>query len=155
MEASTLEPVLAKHPFFQNLEPRHLQLLVGCASNVRFEADRMICREGKAADHFYLLRRGKVAIEIYAPPRGALTIETVGEGEIVGWSWLIPPHRWHFGVRAVEPVVALQLDGKCLREKMEQDHDLGYALLKRFADVMVKRLEATRLQLLDIYGTHD
>lgn len=154
MEASTLEPVLAKHPFFQNLEARHLRFLAGCASNVRFEAGRMIGREGEAADHFYLLRQGQVAVETYAPPRGAITIQTLGEGEILGWSWLIPPHRWRFGARALQPVSALALDGKCLRGKMEEDHDLGYALLKRFSGVMVNRLEATRLQLLDVYGNH-
>jgi hypothetical protein len=78
----------------------------------------------------------------------------LGEGEILGWSWLIPPYNWHFDARAVELTRAIALDGKCLRNKCEQDHDLGYELLKRFAHIMEQRLQATRLQLLDVYGNH-
>lgn len=150
----TLEPILAQHPFFQDLEPRHLQTIVGCASNVRFDAGQFFFHEGEAANQFFVIRHGKVAIEIHAPPRGAVTIETLGEGDVLGWSWLFPPYQWHFDARALELVRAIALDGKCLREKCEQDHDLGYALVKRFAHIIMGRLQATRLQLLDVYGAH-
>jgi CRP-like cAMP-binding protein len=93
-----------------------------------------------------------VALEIVAPQRGPIIVETLGEGDILGWSWLIPPYNWHFDARAVELTRAIALDGKCLRTKCEADHDLGYELLKRFTNIMEQRLEATRLQLLDIYG---
>jgi CRP-like cAMP-binding protein len=73
-------------------------------------------------------------------------------GEVLGWSWLIPPYHWKFDARAIEQTRALALDGKCLRTKCEEDHDLGYELLKRFAQIMEERLQATRLQLLDVYG---
>ncbi|MFQ5814473.1 MAG: cyclic nucleotide-binding domain-containing protein [Anaerolineae bacterium] len=148
----TLKPILAEHPFFRDLDPRHLELVVGCASNVRFSAGHFIFREGEEANHFYLIRRGKVALEISAPHRPAITIQTIGEGEILGWSWLIPPYHWLFDARAAELVRAIALDGKCLREKCEEDHELGYELLKRFAYIMDQRLQATRLQLLDVYG---
>jgi CRP-like cAMP-binding protein len=98
-----------------------------------------------------MIRQGKVAIEILAPELGPITVQTVGEGDVLGWSWLIPPYRWRFGARAVELTRAITLDGKCLRQKSEEDHDLGYELLKRFSGIIVERLEATRLQLLDIY----
>ena len=148
----TLEPILAKHPFFEGLEPKYLQLITDCASNVRFEAGSYIFREGEAASHFYIIRQGKVALETFASQRGPITIETIEAGEVLGWSWLFPPYRWHFDARVVEPTRAIVLDGVCLRTKGETDHDLGYELVKRVAQIMMQRLQATRLQLLDVYG---
>jgi CRP/FNR family cyclic AMP-dependent transcriptional regulator len=148
----TLEPVLAEHPFFKGLKRNHLQLIVGCASNVRFNAREFIFKEGEEANLFYLIRHGNVALEISAPEHATMTIQTIGKGDILGWSWLIPPYHWLFDARAIELTRAIALDGKCLRTKCEQDHDLGYELLKRFAHIMDERLQATRLQLLDVYG---
>ena len=150
----TLEPILAAHPFFRDLPQPYLQLLVGCAMNVRFNAGQLIFQQGEPADHFYLLRSGTVNIEIPTPERGSLTIQTLGEGDVLGWSWLFPPYRWTFDARALTLTRAIALDGACLRAKCERDHSLGYDLLKRFAAIVVERLQATRLQLLDVYGTH-
>ncbi|GAN35232.1 MAG: cyclic nucleotide-binding domain-containing protein [Candidatus Brocadia sp. AMX2] len=154
MQPHTLEPYLAEHPFLKGLEPKHLKIIVGCASNVRFDAGQFILREGEEANNFYIIRHGKVSLEIFTQDRGPITIQTIGEGEVLGWSWLIPPYHWHYDARALELTRAIALDGKCLRAKCEQDHDLGYELLKRFAYIITQRLEATRLQLLDIYGVH-
>lgn len=152
MMLDTLQPILAEHPFLSDLSSQHLDLVVGCASNIRFEAGRYLFRVEEEANQFYIIREGKVAVEIRTPDRGSITVQTIGAGEILGWSWLLPPYQWHFDARAVEPTRAIALDGKCLRAKCENDHDLGYELLKRFAQIMEQRLEATRLQLLDIYG---
>jgi CRP-like cAMP-binding protein len=148
----TLEPILAEHPFFKDLPARHLQLVVGCASNVRFEAGQFIFREGDEANQFYLLRHGSISLEVFVPERGSLMIQTLGEGDVLGWSWLFPPYRWVFDARAVTLTRAVALDGACLRRKCEDDHELGYELLKRFAQIIMERLQATRLQLLDVYG---
>jgi len=150
----TLRPILAVHPFFADLAPHHIDLLVGCASNVRFDAGAFLFHAGEEADAFFLIRQGRVALEIAAPGRTSITVQTLREGEILGWSWLIPPYHWTLDARAVEPTRALALDGVCLRTKCEADHDLGYELLKRFAHIIELRLEATRLQLLDVYGEH-
>jgi len=147
----TLEPILAKHPFLKGLKPEHLQILVGCASNVRFNAGQFLFHEGEEANEFYMIREGKVAVQIQGAERGPITVQTIGEGEVLGWSWLIPPYRWRFDVKALELTRAIALDGKCLRTKSEEDHDLGYQLLRRFAGIIVERLEAARLQLLDVY----
>lgn len=147
----TLEPILAEHSFLKGLEPRHLKLIVGCASNVRFNADEYLFREGEEANQFYMIRQGKVAVEIPVK-RGSIIIQTLGEGEVLGWSWLMPPFRWRFEARAMEPTRAIALDGKCLRTKSEEDHDLGYELLKRFSTIIIERLDAIRLQLLDVYS---
>ena len=147
-----LDVVLADHPFFKGLEPQQLLFLAGCASNVRFEQEDFLYREGDEANNFFVIREGKVAIEAFSPKRGAITIQTLTNGDVLGWSWLFPPYHVHFGARAIELTRAISLDGKCLRKKCEEDHDLGYELMKRFSAVMIQRLQATRLQLLDLYG---
>ena len=147
-----LESILAQHPFFEGLDKRYLELVAGCASNVRFDADRFLFRDGQEADQFFIIREGRVALEIFAPGHGLIAIDAYGEGEIHGWSWLLPPYHWHFDAHATTPVRAIALDGRCLRGKCETDHELGYELLKRFAHIIEQRLSATRLQLLDVYG---
>jgi len=147
-----LTRILAEHPFLKGLDDRYLQLVSGCASNVKFEEGQFLFREGEEANLFFIIRQGKVAIETFASERGSLIIDTLSEGEVLGWSWLIPPYHWHFDARATELTRAIALDGKCLRGKCEADHDIGYELLKRFANIIEQRLQATRLQLLDLYG---
>lgn len=149
---SSLEPILAEHPFLKGLPQDLLATLTGCASNVRFDTGAFIFRQGQEANNFYIVRDGKVAVEVFAPQRGAITIDTLGAGDVLGWSWLIPPYHWHFDARAVEPVRAVALDGRCMRTKCESDHELGYELMKRFAQIIEQRLDATRWQLLDVYG---
>lgn len=147
-----LERILTEHPFLEDLDKRHIQLLVGCASNVVFKEGDFIFREGEPADAFYFIRHGRVLVETYVPQKGSIIIRSREEGEILGWSWLVPPYRWHFDARAVKLTRAIALDGKCLREKCREDHDLGYEVMKRFALIIAERLEATRLQLMDVYG---
>ncbi|OHB77251.1 MAG: Crp/Fnr family transcriptional regulator [Planctomycetes bacterium RBG_16_59_8] len=149
-----LDAILAGHPFCKGLDPGHLALVTGCAANVRFKAGEYLFREGEESSRLFIVRSGRVALEIYAAERGAITIQTVSEGEIIGWSWLVPPYQWRFDARAVEATAAIALDGACLRTKCEKDHSFGYEMLKRLSNTIAQRLEATRLQLLDMYGTH-
>ncbi len=148
----TLESVIAEHPFLKDLTPRYLEFLVGCASNVRFEPGQFVFLEDGEANQCYLIREGKVTLEIEAPPRGTIIIQTLGKGDVLGWSQIFPPYRWKFSARSVELTRAIALNGKCLRDKSEEDHDLGYELLKRFARVIQERLQATRLQLINVYA---
>jgi len=149
----TIESILDEHPFFKGFEQRYLQMIVGCASNVRFNSGQFIFREGEEANQFYILRHGKVALEIFTPDRGSIIIQTISEGDVLGWAWLFPPYRWHFDARAIDLTRAIALDGKCLRAKCEEDPNLGYELVKRVANIIMQRLQATRLQLLDVYGS--
>jgi CRP-like cAMP-binding protein len=148
-----LERLLKEHPFFADLSAEHIALLVGCAKNAVFRAGQLVFRDGENADSFYVIRQGKIVVETFVPHRGPIAIQTREAGEVLGWSWLVPPYRWHFDARAVELTRALVLDGKCLRDKFDGDHDLGYELMKRFSLLIAQRLEATRLQLMDIYGS--
>jgi CRP-like cAMP-binding protein len=148
-----IKVILSEHSFFKGLCEEYLDFIAGCASNVVFKAGDIILKEGKEADRFYLIRHGKVAIDIETTSTDSITIQTLKENEILGWSWLIPPHRNRFTARAVEETRAIALDGKCLRNKCEKNHDLGYELLKRLAGVFTERLEVTRMQLLNMYGS--
>jgi len=148
----TVDQLIAASPVFAGLEQVHLALIAGCAVNERFDAGAELFREGGPADRFFLIREGAVALQIDAPGRGALVIETLHAGEVVGWSWLFEPYRWQFDARATEPTAAVAFDGACLRGKCESDHELGYQLMRRFAASMIERLQATRMQLLDVYG---
>ena len=152
MSLRTIDELLGEAQVFGGLAPSQLELIAGCGRIVSFEAGEELFREGQPADDFYLVRNGRIALELFMPGRGPLTISTHGGGEIVGWSWLFAPYRWHLDGRATERGSAVLFDGACLRDKAESDHDLGYELMKRFAARMVERLQATRLQLLDVYG---
>ncbi len=148
----TLERIIAEHPFFSGLETYYTNLLVGCGANVRFQPGAYIFKEGEEAQEFYLIRSGRVALEIFSPQSKPIVVETLSEGDVLGWSWLLPPYLWKFHAHAIQDTRAIALDGKCLRTKCEQNHDLGYEMLKRFAQIMERRLEATRMQLLDVYA---
>ncbi len=148
----TIEEYLPEHPFFAGLDEPTLALLSGCARNVGFASGEMLLRTGEPADTFYVIRHGRVALELHTPNRGPLTIDTAEEGEVVGWSWLVPPYKWTFDGRAVTPVGAIALDGACLRGKCQDDPALGYVLLQRVTTVMYERLQAARIRLLDMYG---
>jgi CRP/FNR family transcriptional regulator, cyclic AMP receptor protein len=147
-----LERIVAEHPLFAGLGAEFVALAAGCAKNTRFDADQYLYHADDGADWIYLVRHGRVALEMVTPGRGAVTFDTIGEGDIVGLTWLLPPYRWGYDARALELVRAIALDARCLRDKCEADHDLGYELMKRFLPVLVQRLQATRLQILDVYG---
>jgi CRP/FNR family transcriptional regulator, cyclic AMP receptor protein len=149
----TLDALITESPVFADLEPEHLELIAGCAKNVGFEPDERLFKEGDPADAFYLVRHGLVALEQYVPNRGMLTVETVGPGEIAGWSWLVPPYRWQLSARAVEPVRAVEFDGACLRGKCADDPELGYRLLTHISGALVQVISSARLQLADVYGS--
>lgn len=147
----TVESLVKGHVFFKDLKEEHLSLIVGCAKNVVFESGDLILEEGKPADNFYLILDGLVAIEVQRDNNNPITIQTISDGDILGWSWLIPPHNNRFNCRAIKPTNTIAFDGKCLRYKCEENHNLGYDLLKRLARFFVQRLEATRLQLINLY----
>jgi CRP/FNR family transcriptional regulator, cyclic AMP receptor protein len=148
----TLAELIASSPVFAGMEDGDLALIAGCAQNVGFEEGELLAREGDAADTFFLLRRGRVSLELHTPDRGGLAIDTADPGDVVGWSWLFPPYRWHYDARAAENVRAIAFDGACLRGKCADDPRLGYDLMQRFAQVMIDRLQHARFRLLDVYG---
>ena len=148
----TSEYVLGEQAFLKGLAPAHLMAIAECAHPVTFASGEYVFHEGDPANHFYIITYGQVSLELYVPGRGSHVIQTVEKDEVLGWSWLFPPYRWHFDGRALTMIRAIDFNGLCLRGKCDADHDLGYALMQRFAQTMMTRLQATRLQLLDVYG---
>lgn len=144
--------LVASHPLLAGLPGNAVAQVAGCARNVAFAPGELLLAEGDPADTLFLVRRGRVAVEIHAPNRGPIVIETIGPGGTIGWSWLVPPYRWQFDARAVDPVGAVAVDAACLRAKADADDALGHQLVSRVAGVLLERLQATRMRLLDLYG---
>lgn len=143
---------LEGHPFFQGLGQEALGTVADCARNIHLPAGTVVISAGEPADTFFVVRHGRVAIELNRPAGGPVVLDSAHDGDIVGWSWLIPPHRWKFDARTTEPTSLVALDGACLRRKGEQDPALAHELLLRVAEVMDRRLQSARVRLLDLYG---
>ena len=138
---------LGEQPFFKGLSERYLELLVNDSMLVTFSKDEQIFCEGDPANRFYLLTAGEVALESspdeLEDAKDPILIELLGPGNVLGWSWLFSPYSWHFDARAVTAVEAIFLYGTRLREQCEEDHELGYELMKRINEILVNRLQAT------------
>jgi CRP-like cAMP-binding protein len=147
-----LRQLLGEHPFFAGLGDEALDLVAGCASNVHVDAGDYLFHLGDPADRFFVVRRGRVALELHVPGAGQRVLDTVEDGQVLGWSWLVPPYQWFLDARATQPTSVIALDGVCLRGKCDADPALGYALMQRVAQVMYQRLQSTRVRLLDLYG---
>src|ERR1700731_2729421 len=150
-----LEPMatrVALHPFLAGMNPTQLALLTDCAIPVHFKKGQTILREGEMANRFYLIERGKVVLESGEGFGEPVVIETIGAGDLLGWSWMFPPYVWHFTARAVEPTEAIFFYGTILREYCEGDHSLGYELFKRMTPIMLRRLQAARKRMLSIHA---
>lgn len=147
-----IEGIISGHPFFKDFEDRYLEFIIEGARKTSFDIDEIIHLEGGDANYFYIILDGKVSVETHDHKQGLIIIQTLGKGDLLGWSWIFPPYRWHFDARALEKTTALVLDGRRLRIKCEEEHDLGYELIKRVANIIMERLHATSLQLLDVYG---
>ena len=143
-----LERIVREHSFFAGMKRDYTDIVTGCAKNVRFEPGDYLFREGDPADQLYLLRSGNVALEVETED-GPVTLQTVGESEIVGASWLVPPYRRGLSAKALELTRAIALDAVCLRGKCEDNHDLGYEMMKRFMPILIQRLRAARIQIVD------
>lgn len=148
----SIADLLVAHPFFAGIDERVVRQLAGCSHNVHFRSGEHLFHEGEAADRLFVLRRGRVALDVYVPGRREGVVATLDEGDVVGWSWLVPPYRWVFDARAVTEVSAVSVDAGCLREKCSEDPALGYALMQRVAQVMYQRLQSARIRMLDVYG---
>ncbi len=148
----TAYDLLAAQPFLAGLTQNQLDKLSFWTKKSYFHAGARLFEEGGRADRFWILREGHVTLDTHLPGRPDAIVETLGPGAVLGWSWLFPPYRWHFGASAVETTLALELDGPGVRSLCEHARALGYELVSRFMGLVVERLQATRLRLLDLYG---
>jgi len=146
------EDIDLERGFFAGLDPATAALVAGCARRHRFEPDAYLFREGDEAREFFLLREGDVTLEIFTPSGPTVVLGTNHAGDIAGASWLVPPYRWTSDARARTAVQAIGFDAVALREACEADPRTGYTMMKRFAPLLVRRLNNAYLQLLDLYS---
>jgi CRP-like cAMP-binding protein len=144
--------MIREHLFLVGIDEAHIEIVAGCASNVVYEPGTYIFREGLPADAFFLIRQGRVALEVYAPTLGNRVVQTLVPQEILGEAWLVPPYVHDFDARNIDTVRAFAFDAGCLRGKCEADPAIGYDLMKRFVPILVQRLQAARLQAMDVYA---
>ena len=149
MTNPSIEAYLSTQGFFSGLSPEFIGFLARCASERQIEPGEVLFRQGERAHHFYLIRNGSIAIEIPAITGPTLTVQSLGAGQILGWSWLIPPYQWNFQARAEEPMALLAFDGDAVLARCEVEPKFGYTLLKRFASLMAERLGVARQSMMD------
>ena len=149
---TTTYDLLAEHPFLAGMPPEQVERLAPWGHRALFHAGTRVFSEGGKAGRFWLIRDGRVALDTYVPGRGDVVIETLGPGAVLGWSWLFPPYRWHLGATALEQTLTVELDGAGVLRLCAEDPAIGYELHRRFIEVVVDRLQATRVRLLDLYG---
>ncbi len=142
---------LSAHPFFKDFSDAQIKRIAEGTTQMQFMPGQYIFREEEDATAFYLIVSGLVSLEVNVPRRGPVTIERIDRGDVLGWSWLFPPHRWHFDARATEEIRALRINGEFLRKIMEEDRDLGFKIMQRIALIIEHRLQATRLKLMEVY----
>jgi CRP-like cAMP-binding protein len=150
IEPEPMATRVALHPFLAGMNHTQLALLTDCAIPVHFKKGQIIFREGEIANRFYLIESGKVVLESTGGLGDLIVIDTIGAGDLLGWSWMFPPYVWHFTARAVEPTEVIFFYGTILREYCERDPALGYELFKRMSAVMVKRLQSARQRMLSL-----
>lgn len=143
--------LLKEHPFLEGMDAKHIALLSDLSRKEHFESGNRIFREGEPAERMYLVISGKVALEVFNLDQGSIPIQAIGPAEVLGWSWLVPPYRWRFDAKAVQPTDAITIDAKGLLTLCEKHTDLGFELMKRMAVIVEQRLNATKEQLLDAY----
>jgi CRP-like cAMP-binding protein len=146
---TSFDESIFKHPFFRGMRPEHLRLLAQGARVRQFDVGELLLREGEPANQFYLIESGKIALEAHEPCNGTLLLQTLGAGDVLGWSWLFPPFTWHFQAKATEPANVIILDGAHLLSTSERDHEFGFELMKRVAQVVIQRLQISRKRLVD------
>ncbi|MGP6190361.1 MAG: Crp/Fnr family transcriptional regulator [Vulcanimicrobiaceae bacterium] len=149
MSASSIANLLETQGFFAGVPEQVAAALAELTSERKADIDELLFRQGDPADRFFLVKSGLVAIELYAPGRDPIVVEQVYDGDVVGWSWLIPPYRWSFDARAVEPSSLIEIDAATLRERFALDPILGYEVIRRFAPVMARRLSSARERLVE------
>jgi CRP-like cAMP-binding protein len=145
---------LTSHPFFKGVPEAIAKELLGHAQLKNFERGEYLLTEGEKAISFYLIVSGRVSIQIAHPHRGSISLQTIEDGEVLGWSWMVEPYLWQFNALAAKHTIAIAFNAQLLRESCEKNFELGYQIMKRISIVFAERLKRTRMQLLDIYANH-
>ncbi|WKX73641.1 Crp/Fnr family transcriptional regulator [Streptomyces sp. XD-27] len=137
------------------LSGEHRDRLLALAHDASFPSGARLFEEGGRADRFWIVRTGSVTLDMRVPGRRPVVIETLGPGELVGWSWLFPPGGWHLGAEALSPVRAHEFDAAAVRQLCTDDTALGYELVLACAQAMGRRLQSARNRALDLHNPYN
>jgi CRP/FNR family cyclic AMP-dependent transcriptional regulator len=149
---SSIHDRIREYSLFSALDAKYVKILDECASEVSMMRDQIVFRHGEQADHFYIIEGGRISLDIAVPGRGIIPVQTIHAGEVLGWSWIFQPYQWQFDARALEESIAISFDAERVRFAIDGDHEFGFQMMIRFSTVMMERLQATRLRLVDMYG---
>lgn len=152
MSKDELIKLLRLQPFVDGMPEKFIPMIADCAELKSFSEDDYLLRQNQPAQCFFLLRKGHVSLRTRVPSKGVLAIETLGPSAILGWSWLVAPYQWHFDAVAMDATETIQIHTPCILGKIENDKELGFEMYQRFIEVIVNRLQSTRLQLMDVYA---
>jgi CRP-like cAMP-binding protein len=155
MRPITMPEELAHHRFFEKLPDELRSRLAECSNNVVLQKGAKICTEGTPARSFFAIRAGRVSVGVHVPSKGLVSLETLHRGDIMGWSWVLPPYRWHFDAVALEQVRAIELHADCILAYLEEDPAAGFRVMSSVARIMEERLDSARMRLLDLFGGSD
>lgn len=147
----TIKDSLLEMDFFKGIDKEMIEYISLCGSNKHFHQGQFLGKEGEAANNFYIIRSGRVALQLHHHDKGTIMLKTIHQGEVLGVSWIVPPYRLNFDLLALEETSVIEFNGKCIRDKCDDDHTLGYLLLRKFTGMLSERLKNTRIQLLDVY----
>jgi CRP-like cAMP-binding protein len=143
---------LAQFPDLASLRPAELDTLARAGREVTYPAGQRLITEDQPANRCWLIRSGRIVLDAQVPGRGDVVVQTLGPGDLLGWSWLVPPYRWHFGARSTEPIEAIEFDAATLTQLADADPQFDHALTRMLFAALLERLQATRARLLDLYG---
>jgi CRP-like cAMP-binding protein len=152
MVEEAIKKHLAEHPVFKGLDEKHISAITQHAKKIHVNEGVLIFNQDTPADAFYIVLEGEVSVEIPAIYGSPINMQTLAPGDVLGWSWLFPPYKWHFDARATEDTTLVEVDGKSIREECEVDTRMGYELVLHFAAFMQQRMEAARRRVMDLYG---
>ncbi len=144
--------LLMEQPFFAGMRQVHLERLSYHAERATFTAGTRIFNEGGHAERFWVIRQGRVDLQTHVPGHGDVVVERLGPNAVLGWSWMFPAHLWHFGAVAVEPTLAIELDGPRVLQLCEGEPEFGFALTRRLVGMVIDRLQTTRARLIEVHA---
>ncbi|MFC1665224.1 Crp/Fnr family transcriptional regulator [Pseudomonadota bacterium] len=151
MASESIKAYLNEHEFFNGINPEFLDFISDHVVVQEFASQQCVFQQDSDAEYFYIVKQGKVNVEVPSLVGAPLVLQSLTDGGVLGWSWLIAPYRWYFEARAIQPSTLLTFDGKALREHCDRDPSFGYDMLKRVAVLMMHRLDAARIQAIEAF----
>lgn len=142
--------MLTRTGLMWEIPPGHRERLAALGTPRTFDLGERIFEEGQPADRFWIIRTGTVALDLTGRGDRRVAVELLGAGDLLGWSWMVPPRRWHMGAECTSPVRVFEFDAEQVRRVCDEDPALDRALCHYVAGVIAHRLRSARVRLLEV-----